>query len=110
MTPPSTGDLPNDGDIVEFTEVPAASQIRTPVVPIRYRVEHKAGAGDYLLIDTASGHSFRIPTHELKSCIWKPAAPAELEKRTKVEGKTEASLVAKPLSDSGVVAPPGSTG
>jgi len=85
---PSTGDVPDDGDVIEFSEVPAGSLLKAGV---RYRVEHKAGDREYLLVDVASGHAGRVMAHMLKEATW----------RASTEGRpasADPSSDAKPLS------------
>ena len=68
MTP-----LPDDGEVIEFTKVPAGSLIPVPVEGQprhRFRVEHKPLDREYLLIDVVSGHAFRVPSHEFKRGKW----------------------------------------
>lgn len=71
---PSTGDLPNSGQVIEFTDVPTGSLYRTGV---RYRVEHKPGAGDYLIVDVMSGHAYRLMAHDFKQLTWGLAGAVE---------------------------------
>ena len=90
MATPSTADLPDTGDVIEFSDVPAGSLLRNGV---RYRVEaNKPGSGEYLLIDVASGHAGRVPAHELKALKWGLASKVE------AKGETAASD-AKPLNE-----------
>lgn len=68
-------ELPNDGDIIEFSEVPAGSLCRAKV---KYRVERKPLDREFLLVDTASGHASRVPAHEFRRAKWAEAKPVEL--------------------------------
>jgi hypothetical protein len=97
-------ELPNDGDVIEFEEVPAGSLIPPPIVtpegskPLprrRYRVEHKPMDREYLLIDTVSGHAARVPAHEFRKSKW-----AEAKQEVGAEKGAEASI-GQPLSSGG---------
>ena len=112
-------DLPNDGDVIEFTELPAGSLVPPPLVtpegskplpPRRYRVEKKPLDLEYLLIDLVSGHAIRVPAHEFRVDKWdvvgadKLAAEAKAKEAAEdpvasgVSQPSEGLLVAKPLS------------
>jgi hypothetical protein len=105
-----TDKLPDDGDVIEFTEVPKGSLIPPPIVtpegskplPVRrYRVEHKPLDREYLLVDVLSGHAARVPAHTLKDATWAAVTRATLdaEAKAKVEAeKPAAASIAKPLS------------
>ena len=83
-------DLPNDGDVIEFSEVPAASLAK---VGVRYRVERKPLDREYLLIDVAAGHAFRLPAQAFAGAKWAEA------KQAVEAGKPDAAPIAKPLDD-----------
>ena len=119
-------DLPNDGDVIEFSEIAAGSLVPLPIVtpegskplpPRRYRVEKKPLDLEYLLIDLMSGHAIRVPAHEFRVDKWvvvKPdklaaeakakeerSAPQEAEEAPVASGVSQPSeglLVGKPLS------------
>jgi hypothetical protein len=59
--------LPDDGDLVVFDELPADSLLRKDVV---YRAERKADDREILFVDTKSGHAGRVPLHEVGSAKW----------------------------------------
>ena len=113
-------DLPDNGDVIEFSEIAPGSLVPQPVVtpegskplpPRRYRVEKKPLDQEYLLIDLMSGHAIRVPAHEFQVDKWSVVGADKLAAEAKakeVEAKgaasadsqpTEGLLVAKPLSD-----------
>lgn len=97
MTP-----LPDDGEVIEFTKVPAGSLIPVPVEgqPRHwFRVEHKPLDREYLLIDVVSGHAFRVPSHEFKRGEWAVVSHETLDQEAKAAAeKSSATPIAKPLS------------
>jgi hypothetical protein len=83
-------ELPNDGDVIEFEDVPAGSLC---VAKVRYRVEKKPLDREYLLVDVTSGHASRVMPHEFRKAKW---AEAKQEAVKPVE-ETQTSA-AEPLS------------
>ena len=120
-------DLPNDGDVIEFSEIAPGSLVppaivtpegSKPLPPRRYRVEKKPLDLEYLLIDLVSGHAIRVPAHEFRVDKWDvvgadklaaeakersaPQAAKEAEEAPVASGVSQPSeglLVGKPLSD-----------
>jgi hypothetical protein len=91
--------LPDDGDVIEFSVIPAGSLIPAIVKDQparRYRVEHKPLDAEYLLIDVASGHASRVPAITFKAATWSVVAPTKLEAELKAEKKAEAAIVPPP--------------
>ena len=112
-------DLPNDGDVIEFSEIAPGSLVPRPIVapegsqplpPRRYRVEKKPLDREYLLIDLVSGHAIRVPAHEFQVDKWSVVGADKLAAEAKeaeegpvasgVSQPSEGLLVAKPLSSS----------
>jgi hypothetical protein len=112
-------DLPNDGDVIEFSEIAPGSLVppaivtpegSKPLPPRRYRVEKKPLDLEYLLIDLVSGHAIRVPAHEFRVDKWslvgadKLAAEAKAKEAAEapvasgVSQPSEGLLVGKPLS------------
>ena len=119
-------DLPDNGDVIEFSEIAPGSLVPQPIVtpegskplpPRRYRVEKKLLDQEYLLIDLMSGHAIRVPAHEFQVDKWsvvgadklaaeERSAPQAKAKEVEAKGAASADsqpseglLVAKPLSD-----------
>jgi hypothetical protein len=91
--------LPDDGDVIEFSVIPAGSLIPAIVKDQparRYRVEHKPLDAEYLLIDVLSGHASRVPAITFKAATWSVVAPTRLEVEFKAEKKAEAAIVPPP--------------
>ena len=110
-------DLPNDGDVIEFSEIAPGSLVPPAIVtpegskalpPRRYRVEKKPLDLEYLLIDLMSGHAIRVPAHEFRVDKWDVVKPDKLAAEAKeaeeapvasgASQPSEGLLVAKPLS------------
>ena len=86
--------LPADGDMIEFNIAPDDGPFK---VGARYRVEHKDGSREYLLIDVLSGHAVRLMGDELGYAEWVRIDPDPgIVSRPKGEETGAASAASQP--------------
>ena len=107
-------DLPNDGDVIEFSEIAPGSLVppaivtpegSKPLPPRRYRVEKKPLDLEYLLIDLVSGHAIRVPAHEFHVDKWDVVKPDKLAAEAKAKEERSAPQAAEAPVASGVSQP-----